>query len=297
MTFWLFFVIGFAIGAAPALVARARYQAWWARRWWQLAVGLIVIALVLPFGIVLILFLIDSAWDAIGEMWVMWSRDFRGLAGFALGWLAGSSALAWRHRHAPYLQGPPLSDEVKALAREPDRQADAVRAYRLDTGTDLAVAIDIVEQFGTTREGAAQCRPAGALEWMYFGFASAWYVVFAAFYLATFHDHGNHLLVALGCFLFFPALFSGFCGLCGSVVSIASKAALDESWQRGFLTRPYAIGAGAAAGVLSIAGVLGGMWVLYPLTNSEIGLVAALTWVAAVLAGAPFFGLWLLRRR
>src|ERR1700730_5039175 len=134
MSFWLFFVIAMGIGVAPALVAQPRFRPWWARRWWQLAVGLILVGLVLPFGIVLILFIIDSAWEAIGELWVFWSGDFRDVAAFALGWLTGASAMAWRHRHAPYLQGPPLSEEAKTLARDPDKHAEAVRRYRLESG-------------------------------------------------------------------------------------------------------------------------------------------------------------------
>src|SRR4029077_14299415 len=123
-----------------------------------------------------------------------------------------------------------------------------------ESGVDMAVAIDVLEQFGTTREGAPERRPPGALEWMYVGFSAAWYAVFAAFYVATFSDQGNHVLAALGCFLFFPSLFAGFCGLCGGAVSVGTKATFHEGWERRLLTRPYSFCAGAAAGTLSIVG-------------------------------------------
>src|SRR5436190_23206275 len=101
MSFWLYLCVGLAIGAVPATLAAERFRPWWARRWWQLALALLITLFVLPFGLVLILLLIDSAWDAIADLWVLWSGDFRGLAGMALGRLTGSGAQAWRPRHAP----------------------------------------------------------------------------------------------------------------------------------------------------------------------------------------------------
>jgi hypothetical protein len=262
-----------------------------------LAVALAVTFLLLPFGIVLILFLIDSAWDAMGEMWALWTGDFRGLAGFALGWLTGSSTLAWRYRKAPRLQGPPLSDEVKDLARDPDRLLDAVRQYRQETGAGLAVAMDALEQFGTTPEGVPVRRTAGGVEWMYLGFAAPWYGVLAIAYGLTFSSHGNPILAALGFFVFLPALFGGFCGICGGALSPRTKAALQAGWQGGMLTRGYTFFAGSAAGALSIVGVFAGVWALYPLRHSEVSLWIGFFWVGAVLIVGPFFGLWLLRRR
>jgi hypothetical protein len=297
MSFWLWLLLGLGIGTAPSLVAQPQFRSWWARRWWQLAVALAVTFLLLPFGIVLILFLIDSAWEAMGEMWALWTGDFRGLAGFALGWLAGSSTMAWRYRKAPRLQGPPLSEEVKDLARDPDRLVDAVRQYQQETGVGLAAAMDALEQFGTTPEGAPVRRPAGALEWMYLGFAAPWYGVLAIAYGLTFSGQGNPILAALGFFVFLPALFGGFCGNCGSALSAQTKAALQAGWQGRVLTRGYTFFAGTVAGALSIAGVLASVWALYPLRHSEVSLWIGFFWVGAFLIAGPFLGLWLLRRR
>jgi hypothetical protein len=63
------------------------------------------------------------------------------------------------------------------------------------------------------------------------------------------------------------------------------------------LTRGYTFSAGAVAGMTSIAGVVGSIWVLYPLSHLEVVLLALLAWVVAVFTGAPFLGLWMLRQR
>ena len=131
---------------------------------------------------------------------------------------------------------------------------------------------------------------------MYFGFAAAWYAVFAAFYVMTFSSQGNHVLAALGCFLFLPAIFSGFCGICAGTLSAGMKASINEGWERGSLTRPNSFFAGAAAGVASIVAVLGGLWLVYPM-QSEAALIGGLVWIGVVLGGAPYLGLWLLRPR
>jgi hypothetical protein len=297
MSFWLWLFAGLVVGVAPTWLAGSRLRPWWARHWCQLAVALAVILIVLPWGIVLLLFLIDPAWEAIAEMGALWTGDFRDWAGVALGWLAGSGAMAWRYRGRPNLPGPPLSASVQELARDPDRLAAAVQTYRRETGADLPAALDVIEQFGLSGEGAAQPRPAGALEWMYVGFGAAWYVAFAGAYVLTFSSQGNPILAALGFFVFLPALFSGFCGVCHGTVTTRFRAALSEGWQRGTLTRPHALFAGAAAEVLSIALVALASFLLSSLHDFEAQVWLGLICRGTTLSGAPFFGLWLLRRR
>src|SRR5262245_25781571 len=94
MPFWLYLIVGLAIGAAPALLAAVRRRPWWARRWWQTSLGLAITLFVVPLGLVLILFVVDAAWEAIAELWDLLLSDFRGPVGIALGWLTGSAALA-----------------------------------------------------------------------------------------------------------------------------------------------------------------------------------------------------------
>src|SRR5437867_1814449 len=118
-SFWPWLIVGVVAGVTPALVSRPHVRAWWAKRWWRLSLGIALVGLFLPFGLVLIMFISDAAVDAMHEMWLLWSGDeFRWLAGLALGWLTGSSIMAWRHRRAPKLQGPAPSDKVMALAHD-----------------------------------------------------------------------------------------------------------------------------------------------------------------------------------
>jgi hypothetical protein len=297
MSFWLYLIIGLAIGAAPALLAPARLRPWWARRWCQTTLALAITLFVIPIAIVLVLFLVDSAWEAIAKLWDLFRNDFRGMSGIVLGWLAGSAAPAWQYRHAPYLEGPPLPEQVKALARDPDRHAKALQVYRRETGADMAVAIDAIEQFSRRPEGVAKRQPAGPLEWMYFGFAAPWYAILAAAYVLTFSSAGNPILAALGFFVFVPALFAGFCGICGSAVTAQTKAALAHGWEQRRMTRGYAFSAGAIAGLASIVATFAGVVALYPFRHAEAGLWIGLVWVGSVLIAAPFFGLWLLRKR
>lgn len=41
------------------------------------------------------------------------------------------------------------TDEVKALARDPDRRIEAIRAYRQQTGTGLKEAKDVIERLAS----------------------------------------------------------------------------------------------------------------------------------------------------
>src|SRR5262249_48731797 len=60
-------LLGLVAGLAPSLLAQERYRPWWARRWWWVSFGLAA-CLALPFGLVLIMFLSDGSFDAIGEL-------------------------------------------------------------------------------------------------------------------------------------------------------------------------------------------------------------------------------------
>lgn len=297
MSSWLYLIVGLVGGAGPAFLAAPPRRAWWARRWWQFSVGLAIVLFLLPVGIVLILFLISSAWDAIAELWQLLSDEFLGPVMIALGWLVGSAALAWLHRRAPYLDGPPLSDRVKTLAREPEAHAQALEEYLAETGADLAEAIDAIEQFRSRPEGAPAPRPASPLEWMYVGFGVPWYAVLATAYVLTYSKSGNAVLAALGFFVFLPALFAGFCGICGEAISVESRITLARDWAQCKATRTHAFAIGAFAGVLSIGGILAGVVALYPLRTMEASLWLGILWIGAVLVAAPFLGLWLLRKR
>jgi ribosomal protein L7/L12 len=42
---------------------------------------------------------------------------------------------------------PPLSESIKVLADDPRRKIEAVKAYKLETGVDLAMAKRVVEDY------------------------------------------------------------------------------------------------------------------------------------------------------
>jgi ribosomal protein L7/L12 len=46
-----------------------------------------------------------------------------------------------------YGYGPPLSERVKELARDPRRKIEAIKVYREETGVGLAEAKDAVESY------------------------------------------------------------------------------------------------------------------------------------------------------
>jgi len=97
--------------------------------------AIIFVCLILPCGIVLVMFLSDLAFDAIEEMGrLFWRDEFRWATGLACGWLTGSGVPAWIHRKAPRLQGAQGQPSVQPGAKEKSRL--------------------------------------GALEWMYVGFAA-----------------------------------------------------------------------------------------------------------------------------
>jgi hypothetical protein len=131
---------------------------------------------------------------------------------------------------------------------------------------------------------------------MYGGFAAAWYAVLVAGYVWTFGDQGNHVLAALGFFLFLPGLFGGLCGLCMSALTEQAKATLRKGLEAGVLTRRQAFVTGVMAGAVSMAGVVGVGLVLYPLRDSEVCIVLGLLGVAVILGATPFLGWWFLRR-
>src|SRR6266542_4102879 len=114
MSIWLWLVGGLFFGLLPSVVTEVRFRPWWAWRWWWGSFGIAFVCVILPFGVVLIMFLSASAFDAVEEMWAfLWSDEFGWVTGLGLGWLVGSGLMAWVHRHAPRLQGPPMSEEVK----------------------------------------------------------------------------------------------------------------------------------------------------------------------------------------
>jgi hypothetical protein len=271
----------------------------WPRRWWWLAFAL-ACCLIVPFGLVLVMFLSDGAYEAIREMGRFFvSEEFRWATGLGLGWLAGSGVMAWVHRRAPRLQGPPLSEQAMALARDPDKQLQAIHLYRQETGVGLAVATDVVEAYSASerRRPKAPRQKLGAMEWMYIGFATAWYVALGSVFVLSFHARTNHFLTALALFLFIPGIFGGLCGICGEFVRGRVKDALQIKVQSGALTRRYAFGAGLVAGVASIAGVLVMGYTAFSLSHGEASVVIALVGIGAVLTAAPFLGFWLLNRK
>src|SRR5947209_155187 len=246
MSLWLWFGVGLVAGLAPTLVAKAHVRPWLARRWWWLAFGF-AFCMIVPFGLVLIMFLSDGAYEAIREMgWFFLSDEFRWATGLGLGWLAGSGVMAWVHRRAPRLQGPPLSEQVMALARDPDQQLQAIQLYRQETGVGLAVATDVVEAYRASQRRRPQAtkQQLGAMEWMYIGFATAWYVALGSIFVLSLRARTNHFLTALALFLFIPGLFSGLCGICGEFVRGRVRDALQMKFQSGALTRRYAFVAG-----------------------------------------------------
>src|SRR5262245_14534940 len=137
MAIGMWWLLGLVAGVAPSLLAQERYRPRWARRWWGISFGLAA-CLALPFGLVLVGVASDGAFEAIGEIGSFFvSEEFGWVTAIASAWLMESGAMAWAHRRAPRLQGPPLSEAVMELAREPDTLPQAVTLYRQETGVDL----------------------------------------------------------------------------------------------------------------------------------------------------------------
>jgi hypothetical protein len=222
--------------------------------------AVIFVCLILPCGIVLVMFLSDLAFDAIEEMGrFFWRDEFRWVTGLACGRLTGSGVPAWVHRRASLLQGAQGRPSVQPGAKEKSRL--------------------------------------GVLEWMYVGFAAAWYVVLSIGFGLTLRTPGNHFITGLAIFLFMPGFFAGFCGVCGGAVSARVKGALQEALQGGACTRRFAFGAGMAAGVVSIAGVLIAAVAAYSLSHSEAGVVIGFVGIGAVLTASTFLGLWMVKKK
>ncbi len=55
--------------------------------------------------------------------------------------------LLLRHSGIDLLEGLPLSDRVKELARDPARKIEAIKVYRQETGAGLAEAKEAVEAY------------------------------------------------------------------------------------------------------------------------------------------------------
>jgi hypothetical protein len=299
MSLWWWLLIGLVVGAAPALLAKPNnLRPWLARRWWWLVFGLVLVCLILPVGLVLIMFLSAAAFDAMAEMRNFFlGAEFGWLTGLVLGCLTGSGVMAWVHRKAPRLHGPPLSEQVMALAAEPDKHWQAIELYRRETGVCLAAATDVVEAYIARERRRPRRQQAGALELMYTGFAAAWYVVLGIGWALTLRESSNHFLTALAFFVFIPGLFGGLCELCAKAAGAQRKAALASALRNGTLTRRFAFCAGVAAGIVSIIGVALAGLAGYAISRSEAGIVVALCGIAAVLVAAPFLGLWLLNQR
>ena len=197
-----------------------------------------------------------SSWDfaAIGEMGALLvSPGFGWLSALTLGWLAGSGVMAWIHRKAPRLQGPPLSPEVMELAGDLEKVHLAIERYVQETKADYAVATDMVERF--TSQHVPARRPWEPLELMYSGFAVAWYVALSIGYVLSLRSevdraHANYFVVGLAFFLFIPGLFAGFCGVCAGLVKSQAKADLRRALRDGRLTSRFAFTAGSIAGVV-----------------------------------------------
>jgi hypothetical protein len=303
MPFWLWLLSGLIAGVAPTLLARPPLRPLFARRWWWLLFAFVATCIIIPCGVVLLMFLSESAFDAIREMGQFFlSDDFGWFTALTLGCLTGSGAMAWSYRQAPCLQGPPPSERVTALADDPDKQWHAIQTYRQETGVGIAVATDVVEAYIASRRqrppaAGADARQLGALEWMYMGFGTVWYGVLAAGYALTFRSQSNHFITGLAVFLFIPGLFSGFCGLCARAVSTRTGAVLKTAFQSAVLTRRYAFLAGLVAGAASILGVLGVAWGIYSWRHDETGVLVGLGGIGAVLTSAPFLGRWLLGKK
>jgi hypothetical protein len=297
LSWWL--LIGLVIGAAPSWLARpVELRPWLARRWWWLAFGLVFVFLILPIGLVFIMFLSDAAFGPMREMANVFLGDaFGWLTGLALGVVAGSGAMAWAYRKAPRLQGPPLSEQVMALAGDPDKHLQAVELYERETGVGYAVAADVVEAYIAAERRRPRRQELGALGWMYSGFAAAWYAVLGVGWLLTLRESSNHFLTALAFFVFIPGLFGGLCELCAKVAGSQRKAALASALRSGALTRGFAFGAGVTAGIVSIIGVVFSGVAAFAISQGEAGIAIALGGTIAVLMAAPFLGLWLLNKR
>ena len=301
MSMWLWFCLGLGVGAVPSLMAETRVRPWWARRWWWISFG-IVLFYALPFGIVLIMLLSEAAFDSIQEMGqLLWNSEIGVVTRIALGLLRGSGVMAWAHRKAPRLQGPSPSEQVMALALDPDQHWQAIPMYQQETGAGLAVASDVVEdaladRMRSPQPGDRQRGELSALQWMYLGVAAAWYTVLAVGYALTFGSQTNHFITGLAFFVFIPGLFGGLCGVCGGVITARAKAALQTAFQEGALTRRYAFVAGVVSGAVSIAGVAAVSYTA-SFSHDETGLALMLVGVGVVLTVSPFLGLWLLMRR
>ena len=98
------------------LVAEARNRPRLARLWWRLSFGIVFVCLILPVSIVLLMFLSDSAYDAIQEMGTFFfGPEYGWLIFLTLGWLTGSGVMAWIHRQVHRAQDPPRRSNAAPL--------------------------------------------------------------------------------------------------------------------------------------------------------------------------------------
>jgi hypothetical protein len=250
MSFVIAMLLGIAGGAAPALMARPSLRSSIARQWWRLIFGVLIVCIVIPNGLVLLMFLSEGAYDAIDEMGTLLvDSDFGWIIALMLGSVVGSGVMALRLRQSPQLQDQPSTVPAR------QREDDPIRS-------------------------------------MYVGFGAAWYCAISVCYALTFRSQTNHFLTGLALFVFVPAMFGGFCGVCGSVIRTQTKIALNAA-----LSRRFAMIVGLFVGVLSIAAVGGVCWAVYSWRHDEVGVIAILAGVGAVLVLMPFLGLWLLNLR
>jgi hypothetical protein len=100
------------------------------------------------FVIVLFVFIAILIGACYASFWLLslLPPNARGtVAGFVTGFLLGVS-VRYRKR-LPTYPAPPLSARVKQLALDPSQYFEAVKAYREETGTDLARAKQAVDQY------------------------------------------------------------------------------------------------------------------------------------------------------
>jgi len=85
----------------------------------------------IAWGVMILIIVVCSYWDTARR----------------IGRIERKLNLLLRHSGVDPLQGLPLSDRVKQLARDPAREIEAIKVYREETGMGLAQAREDVEAF------------------------------------------------------------------------------------------------------------------------------------------------------